>query len=212
MNCVVIIMAKAPILGLSKTRLLPALGIEKTMALAQRLLRHSIAQVIAADLGPVEICCTPDTDHPIFAASRYCSQVHLTEQCDGDLGARMLDVFSNWLHHADRVLLIGTDAPALDADKIRQAAEALLTHDVVFVPAFDGGYALVGMRRLIPALFDAMPWSSDQVMIQSRQCLQKLGIDFCELEPVADIDEEADLAFLPEAWLEDVFPLRQPPA
>jgi glycosyltransferase A (GT-A) superfamily protein (DUF2064 family) len=58
-----------------------------------------------------------------------------------------------------RALLMGTDAPALDAAVLRQAAAALIDHDVVFVPALDGGYALVGQRRADPRWFHGMTWS-----------------------------------------------------
>lgn len=98
-------------------------------------------------------------------------------------------------------LLIGTDAPALGAAMLRAAAGALATHDAVFVLAFDGGYALVGVGRAADALFDGIAWSTPHVMVATRARLRALGWRHAELPPVADVDEPADLAHLPPAWL-----------
>jgi uncharacterized protein len=102
------------------------------------------------------------------------------------------------------VLLIGTDAPALDAAVLQQAAAALLTHDAVFVPALDGGYALVGLARLgaaPPRLFEGIAWSTAAVMAQTRQRLAELALHTALLPPLPDIDEPADLRHLPPQWL-----------
>jgi glycosyltransferase A (GT-A) superfamily protein (DUF2064 family) len=101
-----------------------------------------------------------------------------------------------------RTLLIGTDAPSLDAAVLREASNALHEHDAVFVPALDGGYALVGQRRADPRWFSDMSWSHDRVMEQTRERLRAAGVRWAELAPVADIDEPADLALLPPGWLD----------
>jgi hypothetical protein len=96
---------------------------------------------------------------------------------------------------------MGTDAPALDATVLRAAAQALRTHDAVFVPALDGGYALVGLRAAAPSLFSAMRWSTPQVMADTRARLAAAGLRHAELPALADIDEPADLQQLPPGWL-----------
>ncbi len=104
-----------------------------------------------------------------------------------------------------RVLLIGTDAPALDAALLRQAAAALQSHDAVFVPALDGGYALVGLARPAGAparLFDGIAWSTPQVMAATEARLAELGLRAARLPPLADVDEPADLVHLPPGWPE----------
>ena len=101
-----------------------------------------------------------------------------------------------------RALLIGTDAPSLDATVLRQAASALQEHDAVFVPALDGGYALVGQRRADPRWFSDMQWSHDRVMEVTRERLRAAGVRWTELPPVADIDEPLDLKHLPPGWLD----------
>jgi hypothetical protein len=102
---------------------------------------------------------------------------------------------------SDSVLLMGTDLPALTAAVLQQAARALEGADAVFVPALDGGYGLFGLRRPVPSLFDDMVWSTPQVMADTRLRLAAAGLRHIELEPLADIDEPADLARLPAGWL-----------
>lgn len=189
-------MAKAPVAGYAKTRLIPALGADGAAQLAQRLLRHAIARAVAAEIGPVELCCAPDARHAVFVELAGDARVTLTEQGDGDLGARMARALQRALATHDRVLVIGTDAPALDAAVLRTARERLADHDAVLVPAFDGGYALIGLRRFEPTLFEAMPWSTSQVLAITRERLQAAGIHHAELAPLHDIDEPADLVHL----------------
>lgn len=200
--CSVIVMAKAPVAGFAKTRLIPALGAEGAAALAERLLQHAVAQALAAALGPVELCCAPDRHHPAFGKLLASPGLTGSDQGDGDLGARMARAFERRLASDDHVLLIGTDAPALDASVLQRAADALADSDAVFVPAFDGGYALVGLRRMAPSLFDAMAWSVSTVMSQTRERLAAAGLRHTELAPLPDIDEAADLIHLPEGFLQ----------
>ena len=146
------------------------------------------------------MCCTPDSRHAAFARLAESPRVELSPQGEGDLGARMARAFERWLAHVPQVLLIGTDAPALDAALLQQAARALADTDAVFVPAHDGGYALVGLRRPSPSLFDAMLWSTSTVMAQTRERLAAAGLRHTELPAVADIDNAADLVHLPRGW------------
>jgi hypothetical protein len=196
------VFAKAPVPGLAKTRLAPALGAEGAAALAGRMLSHALAQAAAADVGPVELCAAPDATHPALRAAAAEHGARLTGQGSGDLGLRMHRAFVRSLMRHGRALLIGTDAPSLDAAVLRQAARALENHDAVFVPALDGGYALVGQRRADPRWFSDMRWSHPRVMEQTRDRLRAAGVRWAELEPVADIDEPADLVHLPSGWLD----------
>jgi rSAM/selenodomain-associated transferase 1 len=191
------LMARAPWAGQAKTRLIPALGPAGAAALAERLLEHAVAQAAAAALGPVTLWVTPDASHPAFARLVSRHGITLALQPTGDLGARMAAVFAQ---ARAPLLLMGTDAPALDATRLRAAADALQEHDAVFVPALDGGYALVGLQRPAPSLFGDMPWSTPLVMAQTRQRLAAAGLRHAELPAIADIDEPADLVHLPAGW------------
>lgn len=196
-------MAKSPRAGFAKTRLIPALGAQGAAALAERLLQHTVREAVRAALGPVELCVTPDTRHPAVVACRDALGAGLSLQSEGDLGARMAAAFARWLGGAGAggVLLIGTDAPAIDAAMLRSAAAALQAADAVFIPAFDGGYALIGLRTAAPTLFERMTWSTSSVMADTRVRLAAAGLHHVELAPVADIDEPDDLRHLPADWL-----------
>lgn len=211
MSLALIVFAKAPVPGLAKTRLIPALGPEGAAALATRLLEHAVAQAAAAAAalgGSVELCVTPTTAHACFASLQSRHRLALSEQGDGDLGERMQRALSRALSptftrtspRATGALLIGTDIPALDAAMLQAAAAALAHDDAVFVPALDGGYALVGLRRACPALFEGVAWSTAQVMQQTRERATRAGLRWTELPALADIDLPADLVHLPPGW------------
>lgn len=196
-----IVMAKAPEAGHVKTRLVPALGAAGAAALAERLLEHAVRQAVASGVPTVELCAAPDVQHPVIQRLAREHGLELSVQGDGDLGARMRRALERGLALADRVCLIGSDAPALDAGYLHRAFQALARHDAVFAPAFDGGYALVGLRCPVPGIFDAMPWSTAQVMQRTRERLAQAGVSFAELTMVHDIDEPGDLQHLPPGWL-----------
>ena len=198
-----IVFAKAPVAGLAKTRLIPALGAEGAAALAARLLRHTLAQGAAAGFGALELCATPDATHPALVAAAREHGAVLAVQGEGDLGARMQRTLGRRLATHARVLLIGTDAPALDAAVLHAAAAALAAHDAVFVPALDGGYALVGLAAHAPErLFAGIAWSTPQVMATTLERAAELGLRTALLAPLPDIDEPADLIHLPAHWRE----------
>ena len=166
------------------------------------MLRHALTQAAAADIGPVELCAAPDTTHPALRDAAAACGATLADQGPGDLGLRMHRAFARHLTRHGHALLIGTDAPSLDAALLRQAAQALQHHEVVFAPTLDGGYALVGPRRADPRWFSDMTWSHARVMADTRERLHAAGVRWAELLTVADIDVPADLANLPADWLE----------
>jgi uncharacterized protein len=197
-----IVMAKAPVPGFAKTRLIPALGADGAAQLAARLLEHTLREARAAAFDVITLACAPNITHAAFTAQQQQGGVALVAQGEGDLGARMQRQFERAFEQgAARVIVIGTDAPALDAALLRRAADALADSDAVFVPAADGGYALIGLRRVLPALFNDMPWSTSAVMATTRERLLQAAMQHTELPLVHDIDEPADLAHLPAGWL-----------
>ncbi|MFN3630036.1 MAG: TIGR04282 family arsenosugar biosynthesis glycosyltransferase, partial [Casimicrobiaceae bacterium] len=145
MSCAVLILAKLPVPGAVKTRLIPALGAEGAARLAERMLAHSITEAIAAQIGPVELCLDVPPEHPDAQRWRAYPGVTLGCQGEGDLGERMQRALARALAHSQGALLIGTDLPGLGRAELRAAAQTLATHDVVFLPTEDGGYGLVGL-------------------------------------------------------------------
>lgn len=195
-DCAVLVMAKAPLPGLAKTRLIPALGAAGAAALAARMLRHTLDEALAAGLGPVTLCAAPQASHPAFAEIAREGRITMADQGDGDLGARMQRALERALTAHAGALLIGTDAPALDAVVLRAAHAALTAHDAVLVPAHDGGYVLIGLRGMAPRLFEGMPWSTPQVLALTRERLRESGLSWAELPALHDIDEPVDLVHL----------------
>ena len=214
MSTALIIFAKAPVAGQVKTRMIPALGAEGSAHLAQQLLLHAVQQAAQVPWNALELCVSPDGTHPAFAVAQKLTQdltqtptvpkvpCHLTlsVQGDGDLGQRMHRALVRGLSQHAAVLLMGTDAPCLNAVVLQQAAQCLQTHDAVFVPAHDGGYALVGLRQPVPELFEGMVWSTASVMADTRIRAHQAGVRWFELAPIYDMDEPTDLHHLPPDW------------
>ena len=189
------IFAKAPVPGLAKTRLAPALGAQGAAALAERLLNHAVAQAVAAGLGPVTVWATPDVTHPAFTRLQAQHRVRLAVQCDGDLGARMAAAFAAaFAAGAGRVAIIGTDCPGLRDAHLLQAFALLETNDLVLGPATDGGYYLLGLCQSRPELFRNKAWSTDSVLADTLADAGRLGLRVAFLPTLRDVDNGADLA------------------
>jgi len=180
--------------GAVKTRLIPALGADGAAALHARLIERTVETACAAGVGPVTLWVTPAPPHAYFTtlASRF--PIVLAAQPDGDLGARMLAACQAT---AGPAIVIGTDCPALTPAHLRDAADVLRGgSDVVFIPAEDGGYVLIGAREPQPVLFADMTWSLDTVMAETRRRLTQGGLTWRELPPLWDVDRPEDLARL----------------
>lgn len=195
------ILAKAPRAGFAKTRLIPALGADGAARLAHRLLEHALAQAHAAGIGPVELCVTPVSDALWPAVSRPAGTL-LSDQGEGDLGDRLARVCDRVSGTGAAVLLIGTDCPALNAERLRAIALALAAHDAVMVPATDGGYTALALRRFDASVFTDIAWSTASVGATTLSRLQALGWRVAVLPALSDIDEPADLGALPPGWKE----------
>lgn len=193
-NISVAVMAKAPVAGLAKTRLIPSIGAHAAAVLQERLTERTIAMAVEADSGAVTLWCAPEIDHPAFQdlAARF--PLVLKRQPDGDLGARMLGIIAA---SECPTLLIGSDCPAFTPAHLRAAAEALGNGaDVVLIPAEDGGYVLIGARAPQPELFAGMTWGTAGVLAETRARIGALGLTSTELETLWDVDTEPDLARL----------------
>ena len=137
---------------------------------------------------------------PPEARSSFAGVVHdryeLVAQCDGDLGQRMQALFVAALAWAERVVLIGSDAPDLPRERLIAAFAALEQSDVVLGPAADGGYYLLGLARRIPRIFEGIAWGGPDVFQQTTRRILAAGIRWHELPPWYDVDEPADLTAL----------------
>jgi len=185
------ILAKAPIPGLSKTRLIPSIGAHAAAVLQDRMTERTVATACAANLGPTTVWCAPDLSHPAFRELVTRHAVTLRRQPLGDLGARMRAAIAAG---GGAILVIGTDCPALNAETLRAAATALQEADVVLSPAEDGGYVLIGAHAPHPQLFSDIAWGTDTVLSETRARVAMLGLTCIELPTLWDVDTEVDLA------------------
>lgn len=197
-----VVFAKAPLAGLAKTRLIPALGAEGAARLARRLLVQTLAQAMQAQVGPVELCMSPGPEDAAWHGVQRPDGVSCVDQGEGDLGARMARAVLRVTAgpHGQPILLMGTDCPQLTAGILRDAAVQLARQDAVLIPVADGGYVLLGLRAPCPALFRDMAWSTPAVAAETLRRLAGLGLRVWIGPTLNDIDEPADLLFLPESW------------
>ena len=188
------ILAKAPIPGLVKTRLIPTIGAHAAAVLQERLTERAIATSLAAEVGPVTLWCSPDATHSTFLKLVMQQRIILKRQPEGDLGARMLAATAA---STGPVLVIGTDCPALTELHLRGAANALREgNDVIIIPAEDGGYVLIGTRKPQPAIFSGIAWGTNTVLAETRARIIEQRLGLIEQPPLWDVDTEADLARL----------------
>lgn len=192
----ILVFAKAPVPGRVKTRLIPALGAAGAARLAARMLDHALAQARAAGVGPVELCMSPAPGEVEWSGTPLPPDIATSDQGEGDLGARMARAAQRCIDAGEAVLLVGTDCPGLDAERLRQAAARLQDHDAVIHPAEDGGYPLLGLNAFAPGLFADMPWSTADVARLTLNRMAALGWGVWVGNMLRDIDEPDDL---PEA-------------
>lgn len=191
------IFSKAPVPGAVKTRLIPALGAAGAARLQRWLTRRTVALACAAGYARVELWCAPDSRHPFFKELARTYPVVLRDQRGSDLGERMLNALAHDAG-AGAGVVVGTDCPDLSTAMLRTARQALEGDGaaVVLGPAMDGGYVLIGMHEVLPALFSEMPWGGDAVLSLTRRRLRALGVATVELPPVRDLDRPEDLHLL----------------
>ena len=191
-----IVFTRYPQPGTAKTRLIPELGAEGAAQVSRQLTEHTLAQ-IAQLPQQAAIAVT------IAFAGGSVSQMQqwlggnwqYVPQTGEDLGDRMANAMqAAFAVGAQRVLIIGTDCPALTPVLLSQALQALNQVDLVLGPAVDGGYYLMGVRQFNPAIVEGVAWSTDVVLAQTLAIADHLGWTTYLLPTLQDIDYPADLA------------------
>jgi uncharacterized protein len=190
----IVVFAREPIAGKVKTRLIPALGAEGAKQVHLQLISKIFDLIDHNPLCPAQLWVDNNPLHPSFEAFKGEHKV----QSGDDLGQRMLNAAAEVLKDYSSVVLIGSDCPQLDERYLEQALQALEKKNIqaVFGPATDGGYVLIGMKKIIPQIFELIDWGSDKVMQQTRERLQANNIAWHELSALSDIDRPEDLKLL----------------
>ena len=190
----VIVFLRAPELGRVKSRLAATVGPTQALAIYRELLAITLTTLRAHP--KVELRVTPDVaatgGEPLLQPGW-----RRTPQGDGNLGERLERAVQDAFAAAPTpVVLIGCDCPELTEDDLLEAGRLLATRDVVFGPATDGGYWLIGLKRPMPELFRGISWGTSRVLPQSLDSAQRLGLNWGLLRELDDIDTEADW----QAW------------
>ncbi|RKZ38036.1 MAG: hypothetical protein DRQ37_00360 [Gammaproteobacteria bacterium] len=198
----VMLFARAPEAGKVKTRLTSALGEQGAADLYERFVRQAVENAVEADLGPVTLWTTPNTQDPFFSGLRQEYSIDIALQEGADLGERMSFAFRRCLSSYPAALLLGPACRSLTVEDLQSAARILKSgSDAVLIPALDGGYVLLGLRGPVPDVFSQVPWGTDSVLAATRAHLRKRSLRWTELPSRRDIDRPADLAFVDAALL-----------
>lgn len=191
-----IIIAKYPEKGQVKTRIKGISECER-VALYERLLKRAMNRLGSLSGVDTFIAFAPETARDYFLPFG----VKLIALHPGDLGECMYEAFKDVFHMGySKAALVGADIPDLSPDVIRNAFEVLSDTDLVYGPASDGGYYLVGMKKLIRDVFESVPWSSDQTLKKSIEQARRSGLTITFTKMLSDIDTIEDVrkaGFLP---------------
>jgi rSAM/selenodomain-associated transferase 1 len=194
-----VVMARYPQVGTTKTRLARTIGHEEAVRLYRAFLTD-LAQKFAGQACDLYWAYTPaEVDYLSFMATLAPSLIkymHAFPQQGIDLGARLHHVF-RWTHDRgyQRTIVIGSDSPQISLEIVKQSQKALDTADVVLGPADDGGYYLIAMRRPFDVFRD-IPMSTSVVAQKTIELAQSQGLKVHTLENLFDIDEWPDLVRL----------------
>lgn len=209
MNCrlkgaKIIVFGKKPEAGRVKTRLFEAISPTQAARLHTQLLEKTLKTASEVSHAHVEIWGEGERREPFFVclAQRY--QADFYRQKGFDLGGRMHFAFQQGLNVHRKVILVGSDCPALSKATFQSAIQSLDRVPAVFVPAMDGGYTLIGLRQVHPYLFWKIAWGTQRVMAQTRSRLQVLRWRWDELSETWDLDRPEDLKRLMDSGIQPV--------
>ncbi len=185
---VLVVLAKSPAPGVSKTRLGASIGEDAAAALAEAFLDDTLGLAACAGV-PLRIAYTPLSAGTVFA--RKAPGAVLESQPEGDLGARISTALESALAVSNSAVLIGTDTPHLPHAILHEAFEALRSASMVLGPARDGGFYLIGLREpgITADLFAAVEWSTASVFETVLANAARLGISVATTPEITDIDD-----------------------
>lgn len=186
-----VVLAKAPVGGLSKTRLAAAIGVESAESVARAFLADTVS-LAYRDACNTVVSFAPANARSFFEALAPHAALH--PQPDGDLGHRIRAALDDALRTASSAALIGADTPDLPLPIIEQAFAALGSHDLAIAPADDGGFVLMATGHPLPeALFAGVEWSTPRVLDQVLASAARLGLSVALTDPWADVDDATSL-------------------
>jgi rSAM/selenodomain-associated transferase 2/rSAM/selenodomain-associated transferase 1 len=195
-----IIFTRYPEPGKTKTRLIPTLGKQGAADLQRRMTEHLISKIRRlCAFYPLSIEIRYEGGNHRLVQSWLGGQFTLKPQHEGNIGRRMRLAFEEAFQSGvDKAVIAGTDIPGISEEIIKNTLEYLDVHDLVFGPARDGGYYLVGLKKAAwskanPSLFEGIQWGSGQVLAQSLNAADNLKMQYQLLQKLADVDRPKDL-------------------
>ena len=189
-----IIFTRYPEPGLTKTRLIPTLGAKGAATLQQQMTEYTLSKVRELQTRPLSLEVRFTGGSLTLMQDWLGTNIIYQAQGKGDLGERMARSLSVAFRAGmERVVIIGTDCPGLNASLLAKAFHQLRSHDLVLGPALDGGYYLVGLRCLILELFIDINWGTAEVLTQTVAIAKKLDVSVAYLPQLADVDRPEDL-------------------
>jgi rSAM/selenodomain-associated transferase 1 len=200
----VALLLKAPREGHVKTRLGCAVGAVEATRIYRRLVEHQIAQLPLT--WPAHVHFTP-AECGEQMRSWLGRDYGYSAQADGDLGDRLIAALrTHFATSNSPVIFIGGDCPYLSTEHFERVARLLAETEAVLIPALDGGYCLLALRRPDEHLFTAINWGSDRVADETRQRLREQNFSWKELPALEDVDDEASWTRAREA-IPDLAPI-----
>jgi hypothetical protein len=205
MKRTIIIMAKVPMAGNVKTRLQPFLFPEECRSLAEAFLFDAINKTRDV-CGKLIVAFSPSDEKGYFDEFEMREDLILVEQKGANLGERMANTFAfaGELDSTANVVMIGTDSPTFPAEFAERAFAHLETKaEIVLGKSDDGGFYLIGAKKIPPTLFDRIEWSSARVFGQIAANIERLKISRFETIPDwYDVDTPEDLFRLRDELLQ----------
>jgi len=182
-----IVIAKEPVPGRAKTRLIPDLGVEGAAAVAEACLADTLWAVADAPVGRRVLVLDGEPGEWLPDAG-----FELIGQREGGLDARLAGAFAD--SGATPAVLVGMDTPQVTGGLLAAAVESLCEEgtDAVLGPASDGGYWAIGLRESDPRIFHGVPMSAATTAARQREQLAEVGLSWVELEQLRDIDTLED--------------------
>lgn len=185
-----IIFVKNPVLGKVKTRLAKTVGAEKALFIYKALLTHTKEISLSVEAAKAVFYSDLIDEQDLWCASIF----EKYKQEGNDLGERMYHAFElGFSKGYQHIVIIGSDCLDLSSNLIDEAFENLANHDFVIGPAKDGGYYLLGMKKLCKDVFEHKNWSTSTVLQETMKDLEALNATCYYLPVLSDIDEENDL-------------------
>ncbi len=187
-----ILFVRAPDEGRCKTRLIPLLGKYATTELYKKMVMHSLQRVCLLPDIDITVHVDSNPGHDFFRKLKQVFNISIHSQQGNDLGERMLHSMQASLQKYSECVLIGTDCPEIDQHYINAAFDALQHDELVFGPASDGGYVLIGASRISASLFEKIEWSTPSVLQQNLKNAHSCGYRYQLLNTLWDIDDARD--------------------